>query len=231
MANRSASDIVESALGRVSDLGGVYPSGRAPMYSRIGLTQRILFADAAKVNPERFGACATAALSSGAADFNDIVDPVPTPDLIQRVEISDKGTSSYTNGDEIHIVRPEDQDAAFAPRAMIRDGVLFQAGTDLALVTSIKIYYGKMPEPIPGTSAGAATLVALIQPWDVLLEVDLSVWLMEKATKIERQIRIDAIAGFKAEWTDVHAKYLAHVGSYAPITTSFLPALTNARGG
>lgn len=223
MANRLVSDIVEAALARAGEVGASYPGGRALLFQRVGIRQRQLYVRANKMNPERFGACLTSALSGGLVDFNDVASPVPTPDLIQRVEVLDAGTSGYAAGDVITIVPAEHQDAALAPRAMIRDGVLIQVGTDLSLVTSIKAYYGKMPEPVPQTAAGGATSVELVQPWDALLEIDCADYIINRAFKIDTNLRGAALATLKAEEDELLADFDAHVAGYTPIVSQFLP--------
>lgn len=222
MPNRTVDDVVDRAFGRLDFVDARYPSARAFMYERIGFRQRQLLAGAAKQNPERYGACATVTLSSGLIDFTDIVAPTVALELIQRIEIADKGTSPYAVGDEVHIVSADDQNAAMAPRCLIRDSVLIQVGTDLALVTTLKVYYARIPELVPATSDGT-TVVEFTAPWDTLLELDLVKWLLQKATRIDAAERAQALAGFGTEEAELLTAYGAHVTEYTPIVSRFLP--------
>lgn len=227
----TAEDLVIQALGRVGGLTNTYPSARGPMYVRIGYRQRQLFAEAAKINPERYGTCASANLQtvSGhrAADLNDIASPVPTPETIQRVEIDNKGTSTYTVGDLVAIVTPEDRDAEFAPRAYLRDGLIIGVSTDLDLVTSVKVWYPRLPDLFLATDS--AKNLDLVAPWDTLLEIDLAKWLVTKATQLSQEIRAAAVAAFEAEEKPLLADFLAHVAEYTPCVSRFAPPRVHTR--
>jgi hypothetical protein len=218
----TADQIVDQALGRVGEIGGTYPSARGPMWRRIGHHQRSLFAKAAKVNPERFGVCAISALQtvlgSRVVDLSDM-STVPTPETIQRVEVHDKGTSAYVNGDIITIVTPEDMAAELPPRAMLRDRLIVGVSTDLALVTSVKVYYSRLPDLFALTDKDK--VVELEAPWDTLLECDLAVWLVQKATQLAADIRAAAIASFTAEHGALLAEFLQHVAEYGPAVSRF----------
>jgi len=224
---QTGDQLVDRALGRLAEFGVDYPTARGPMYRRIGYRQRQLYEKAAQINPERFGTCATANLSSGNADLNDFADPVPTPALVQRIEVLDPGTSAYAAGDKINLVRPEDQNAEYAPRAYLRDRVLISVGTDLNLVTSIKIFYAKLPALWgDGDAAKAAELEA---PWDTLLELDLAKWLTNKASATPQEKRALALGSFDAEEKDLLADFQAHVGTYTPLTSRFLAPHVHSR--
>lgn len=225
----TADEMIEQALSRVGELGGEYPSTRAPMARRIGYRQRQLYEKAARINPERFGTCATAALSSGNADLSDIASPVPTPAQIQRIEVLDPGTSTYAVGAKINLVTVEDQGAEFPPRALLRDRVLIGVGSDLSLVTSIKVFYAKLPALLTGSAASLATQLELEAPWDTLLELDLSRWLVTKATAMSEDKRSVAIAAFTAEAQELEADFIAHAASYTPLVSRFDAPHTQTR--
>jgi hypothetical protein len=233
MANPTADELVERAFGRVGELNAEFPSTRGTMWRRVGYRQRQLFAIAAQANSDRFGVCASAPLQtvsgSRVADLNDFVSPVPTPELIDRVDILDAGTSGYAVGKEVTLVQALDQQAGFVPRAMLRDRILIGVGTDLDLVTSVRIYYAKLPELF--TEADQTKVTELEAPWDVLLELDLVLWLLDKATGLAPDKLAQAVAGFQSEQAKLERDFLVHVAAYAPHINRFLPSRLAGVGG
>jgi hypothetical protein len=219
MPNLTADEVVTQAYTRLGEFGGVYPSARGPMYRRIGYRQRHLFQLAAKVNSERYGACANADLTGGMADLNDIASPVATPARIDRVEVLDPGTSGYAAGDEITIVGVADAAAELAPRAYIRNGVVIGYGSDLDSVTSIRIFYPKLPDLFALTDSGKE--IDLEAPWDTILELDLVCWLLEKATKVDVNVRAAALAGFTSEMNQLTKDFLRAAAEYGPVVSRF----------
>jgi hypothetical protein len=221
----TADEMVDQALGRVGEVTRTYPSSRGPMYQRIGVRQRWCFAYAAQTNPERFGTAAFGNLQTVSGlrvlDINDIVAPVPTPELIQRVEIENKGTSPYTNGDEVTIVTVEDKDAELPPRAFLRDGVVIGVGTDLDLITSLRIYYPKLTDLFLATDKDK--VLDLLAPWDTLLELDLAKWVLGKATQLSAETRVAAITALAAEETILLADFKESVANYTPSVSRFAP--------
>lgn len=223
----TADELVDQAFGRVGEIGGKYPSARGPMYRRVGYRQRQLFVRAAQVNPERYGTCATANLTTAMADLNDIVAPVPTPELIQRAEIANAGTSGYAVGQIVTIVGVADAAAELPPRAYLRDGVLIGVSTDLDLVTSIKVFFARLPDLFLLTDASKT--VELEAPWDTLFELDLSIWLVEKATALTAEARLAALTSFKAEESALERDWIEHVEGYTPIVSRFSAPRTASR--
>lgn len=213
-------EIIQSAIERASHFTPHYPSGKASMIRRISTRQRELFARAARLNPERFGACATAVLDARfAADLQDIQDPIPAPELIQRITITDPGTSAYAVGDEVNIVTIADASAEMPPRATIRDLVLRPVGTDLDGVVEIAVWYSRVPAAIPST--GLAGLAELPSPHDELLVVDLARWLVQRATETSPEVRAAAVAAFAAEEAEGLVAFDAQVTDYGPWRSRF----------
>jgi hypothetical protein len=232
MANKTATQVVELARARAAKWGASYLAGLGVLYQRAGIRQRQLYGRANKLNPERFGACLTSALSSGLCDLNDVDQTtVPTPDLIQRIEVSIAGSSGYAVGDQINVVTAHDQAAELAPRCIIRDRVIIGVGSDLTNVTAIKVYYGKMPAPIAATAAGAATVLELEEPWDVLLEVDLAKYITQYSPEVDAAVAGKALAALAAEEAELLADFDAHVIGFAPIVSQYLPPLNSVRAG
>lgn len=224
----TADEIVDQAFGRAAEFGGTYPTARGPMYRRIGYKQRHLFQLAAKVNPERFGVCANADLTTMMADLNDITTPVPVPAHVDRVEVLDAGGSSYAVGTEITIVGVADAEAELAPRAFLRNGVLIGYGTDLENVTSIRIYYPRLPDLF--TLSDRAKAVELEAPWDTIFEVDLAIWLIEKATRMPQEVRAAALAGLAAEGSALEKDFLQAVANYSPLVSRYATPRIVAEG-
>lgn len=211
-------EITIQALARASEVSNTVPATRTLAYRRIGLRQQQLFAAAAKVNSDYYGACAETNLVAGAADLADIASPVPTPELVSKVCVENPGTSAYVNGDEVNIVQTVDITAALAPRMTLRDLVLQQVGTELAGVTSIMIYYSRLPKAYGPTDA--ATLTEISSPWDELLVVDLTIYLLRKAP-IDAAVRKLAIDSLKVEEAELLSGYLTHVREYGPVQDRF----------
>lgn len=222
----TADQIVEQALGRVNEVTSTYPSARGPMYRRVGFRQRQLFGVAARLNPERFGVSAVAALLTDPSgrrivDLSDIDGTtVPTPETVQLVEIADKGTSSFANGDVVTIVSADDPAAELAPRAFLRDKIIIGVGTDLDLVESLRVYYPRLSELFG--LADKAKEVELEAPWDTLLELDLAIWILTKATQVSKEIRDAGITMFQAEEKSLVGDWLDHVAQYTPSVSRFV---------
>lgn len=222
MAPVTVDAMVEQALVRVNDVTDTYPSTRLPMYRRVGLTQRKIFVRAAQVNPDYYGTDVTVTLAANAADLSAIID---APELIQRIEIADPGTSGYAAGTEVSVITMTDPDAELAPRVTLRRQRLASVGSDLAGVVSLKIWYVHVPSPIAATEDGS-TVLALDQPWDALLEVDLAGWIIGKATALAPDVRKTAIEMFAAESTDLMSEFEAHLRTVAPTVQRFMSPLS-----
>ncbi len=229
----TADEMVEQALGRLGEFTSYYPTSRGILYRRVGYRQRQLYAMAAKWNPERFGVCAISALQTVAGsrviDLADITGTnAPFLETLQKVAISDKGTSAYASGDEVKIVGVNDTEVEFAPRALIRDGILIGISTDLDLVTSLAFYYSKLPALLGlGDKTVALDLVA---PWDTLLEVDLLRFLVAKAPSISAENRAAALAAIDAEEKPLLADFERHVVEYTPLVSRFTRPHVQAKG-
>ncbi len=178
--------LVTAALSRGADFGVGYPGSKSVLYRRLGNRLHQLYAMAASWNPEYFGVSAVGTLTSGGVNFSSMGnpaagDPVFAPELVSRVEIADKGTSSYTNGDEINVVQLNDPNAALPPRVTLRNQVLQQVDTDLANVTSVRLYYSRRPFRLTADEDGTTT-VDFPEQFEELLVIDLTRWIVRKAT-------------------------------------------------
>lgn len=225
MAPVSLEAMVKQALSRVDDVTDTYPSTRAPMYKRLGVTQLKLFVRAAQINPEYYGTNVSVTLVSGSGSLA----AAAVSELIQRVEILNPGTSGYAAGREVSIVSLTDPDGELAPRATLRQKVLAQVGTDLANVTSLRVFGPLLPAAIANAETGT-TLLSLDQPWDQILEVDLAMWIVGKATALAADVRAAAVAQFAGEKKDLMAEFEAHITAVTPTVARFMPPLQRPGG-
>lgn len=208
------------AMARTSEITSHYPSGRALMYWRLSRRQRQLMALAGRTNPDYYGTYATSNLDGNqAVDLRDIAAPVPTPELIEEVTIADKGASAYANGDRITIVPFHQRDAELPPRATLRDLILQGVDTDLVGVTTIAIYYSRLAAELAPTDA--QTNLDIEDPWNELLVLDLQRFLLEKADRLDANIRTAAFTQIAEEEKALLDSYLSHVAAYVATTTRF----------
>lgn len=221
MAPLTYDQMAEQAKIRVGDITNTYPSTKGPMYRRIGITQRKLFVRAAQVNPDYYGRDIVVPITNGAADLS-LLDEVP--ELVQRVEIADAGTSEHAVGTEVSVITMTDPSAELSPRATLRNLVLKGVDDDLDGVASLRIWFSHIPAPAAATESGA-TRLELDQPWDTLLEVDLAGWLVGKSTALDAGGRDMALKMFAAEATDLQSEFEAHLRTVAPTVQRFLSPL------
>lgn len=214
-------EMAKLAMARTSEITSHYPSTRALIYRRLGLRQREIMAMGAKLNPDYYGTCAESLLDDMlATDLNDIVEPVPTPELVEMVTIEDPGDSGLVAGQEVNIVTRHDVEAELPPRMTLRDLVLQSVNDDLEGVVSVMIWYSRLPALIgPGDKDSA---IELQSPWDELLAIDGAIQLLQKATRLDAAIRTGAIADLRSEEAPLLAGYLDHVKAYAPQSTRFI---------
>jgi hypothetical protein len=202
------------------EVSDAIPGVRSLMYRRIGVRQQEIYAKTAPINEEYYGCCATAAIEGGLVDLATIVDPVPVPEAISRVEIVDAGESEiYETGDEIHIVTQGDPWAAIAPRMTVRNRLMRQVGTDLADIVSLQIFYSYRPPTYCPTDA--CVVVGLRAPYDELLVIDLTKYVLMRAVMIDAQRRAAAIAKLDQEEADLLSDYERHVRNYVPGESRF----------
>ena len=224
MPNLSCEDVVRLALARVQEYARSHPAVRSVLYRRISTRQQELAILAARANPEYYGASADAVLVGGAADLNDIVSPVPTPEMIDHVLVSAIGAGATAAvGDEISIVRLGDESAEEPPRMTLRNGVLRAVGADLAGVTTITVYYAKIPDTLAVSESGASPVV-IPPPYDQLLVLDIAELVVERTERGDANdpARAAVAEGLRREKGEWEAKWIAHVGASARTRTRFV---------
>jgi hypothetical protein len=223
MANLAVEEIVVQGLARVQEFARSYPAARSVLYRRISTRQQELAAMAAKVNRDYFGAAATVVLVAGAADLNDIIAPVPTPEMIHKIQVDTIGAGAVVAvGDEVSLVRLGDEAAEESPRVTLRSGVLRQYKADLLNVTGLKVFYSKIPDTLLSTETGVS-LVAIPAPYDELLVLDIAELVIERAmhgdpNDVAKKTLLDAIEAEVAEW---QGKWLAHAGVFGATRSRF----------
>lgn len=204
-------DVAVAALARCGDLGILGGGTRSVLYRRASVRQRQLFSEAARRNPEYFGAVALGTLVNGAADIDTmLLSGVAECEAVYRVEIGDKGTSTFTNGDRVSLVSVNDAaSTGLAPRVTIQGHVIRQVGTDLALVAKVKVYYATRPAAL----VLAADVVALPSPFDELLVLDLATWLIKTAEASDER-KAALLPLLQGEEKDLIASFLQHLASF-----------------
>ena len=210
----TVNDLVTAALSRAADFGAGYPGSRSVLYRRLSNRLHQLYAVAARWNPEYFGVSAVGTLDSGGVSFSTMGASGGTyaPELVSRIEIADKGTSSYTNGDEVNLVQLNDPDAALPPRVMVRNQALQQVGTDLTDVTSLRMYYSRRPFRLAADDGD--TTVDFPEQFEELLVIDLTKWITRKATNPPLEQRAAALASLDAEEQETLANFEQEVVSF-----------------
>lgn len=214
------SEVVTQALARAVDFDLRVPAARSIMWRRISLRQQELYSRAAKINPDWAGVSAIGPLVSWAGglamDVSDLIDPSEGADLISRVEIADKGTSAYVNGQEVNIVQLSDTSIADAPRVTIRSRIVQAVGADLLNVVSLAVYYSRIPLPIDS----ADCLVDIPDPHSELLVIDLTKYLAKKTISLDTPTRTAIIASLKEEEDEALANFDGYVARFSDATIS-----------
>lgn len=168
------------ATARVAMLGADPSSTKAPSYRRLSVRQQQLYQRAAGVNPEWSAIRVIATLDAGSCDLALIDDAdIAEPARMHLVRIEDPGTSNYGAGQQVHIVTARDGFGNEAPRCTIEDRVLWTFDDDLADVVSLRLFYPRVPLPLPADEDGTSEL-ELPEPHVELLVIDLAKWLLRR---------------------------------------------------
>lgn len=150
-------DVYDGALARNKMNDGTQLVGTAEVIGFVSRKQQEKFLLVSKMNAEFFGNYEEISLQSGTyAAVLSTIDPAIA--AIDLVTITDKGTSSYTNGDEVNIVGVRDFDAELAPRMFLQRYQLTPVGTDMNGVTKVTIYYSVLPATMDNTVTDMSTL-------------------------------------------------------------------------
>ena len=204
----NAGEIREAALARCLELSAEVPDTRSVAFRRISARQQQLFAKAATVNPEYFGRDGVLTLTSGAATLGGLLPPA---ERVYAVAVENPGSSAMPAGRRVTVVRADDPSAGLPPRMTLRDGTLAQVGTDLAGVTSIRVFYSKRPADV-GTPTDVPQLP---EQFHELLVLDLAQVMTRKMVTVATAAREQFLAALAAEEVEWLADFTAHVVRFA----------------
>lgn len=233
---RTVAQIVDAAKARATEFGGSVPTTHSVMYQRVSVRQQELFSIAATVNPEYYALYAIATLDDpnlpGGANLRDMfASAVKEAVRVTGVWIENKGTSSYTNGDKVHIIpasdRPEDH---IAPRVTVLNHIIQGLLGDLDDVTEIKVRYSYRPDPLAQTEDGS-TEVEVEQPFDELLVVDLARNLARKTVDMEAGRKKAVVEELNEEEKELLAAFTAHIQGFLADQESRYHHTQGALGG
>jgi len=216
-------EIVDNAKTRAMDFGATFPTTDRVLFRRIEVRQQELFRGASRVNPDYFGVSAEGVLDAQfRANLKDLdvqvdVDPAAN---ISRVEIGDAGTHpTLVRGDEVAVVPLNDIEAALAPRMTLRNFILQGVGSDFVGVLTIVIFYGYSPEskavPLDGFENAE-----LPDPFQELLVIDLTKWMVRMTMGLEPQVKAGALAALSEEESEMQGAFTAEVTDYAGVQVS-----------
>jgi hypothetical protein len=212
-------ELADQALARCAEFGQTYPATRSLLYTRLGGRQQELFAAAARANPEYFGATALGILDgNGTVSLKSLgdpaaVDPVPSMELISRIEISaSSGAGVPVPGTEVNAVPITDPGAALPPRVTIRGGNIAAVGTDLVGVTQLTVFYSHRPFRIGPTDGDKDA--ELPESFQDLLVLDLALFMLRKTASLPKEVRETALAALSAEEKEQLSNFLAHVQAF-----------------
>lgn len=178
----NADQVCDAALARCAEWTPAVPSTRSVMFHRINARQQQLFSYVADREPEYFGRSAVKALVAGAVDLGTLN---PKAERVTDIRIEDPGTSALVTKDRVNVVPVMDVGAADVPRATLRDFILEQVDTDLALVTSLRIHYSKRPASI----VNGTTTIELMEQFQELLVIDLTKHIIRKTLELSGENR------------------------------------------
>lgn len=207
--------LVIAALARALDFDAEVPSTRQVHWRRLQLRQQQLFTMGSQLNPDYYGVAATGILDTNdSLDLKDLATTALVDQAvgIQRIEIENIGTSSFTTGDEVNIVSIDDVDADMSPRVTIRDFIIKSVGTDLNLVTSLCVFYPRIPDLIQ-EALGTET-VQLPEQYQELLVVDLTREMVGKTLDMDQAAKGTAMGILATEESVLLERYVQEMATF-----------------
>lgn len=203
------------ALARALDFDAEVPSTRQVHWRRLQLRQQQLFSIASRLNPDYYGVSASGVLDANAAlNLDDLATTALVDQAvgIQRIEIDDAGTSGLTTGDDVNIVSVDDIDADLSPRVTLRDFIIRGVGSDLTNVTSLCVFYSRIPDLIQ-EALGTET-VQLPEQYQELLVVDLLRDMISKTISMEATTKTAVLELLTGEESGLMDPYLKEVATF-----------------
>lgn len=121
--------------------------------------ERTLYLDAARENPDFFGAEGSTSTRSSASDSWDLTVSPGGVAAVSRVEVSsiNGSMSSVAVGDEVSIVSIRQPQVGLPPRAYLRGRTIYEYESELQddgsnYVDQLKVFYSELPSAITATS-------------------------------------------------------------------------------
>lgn len=233
---RTYDDIRIAALARALDWNVTVPSSKSVMFNKVGGRQQELFTLAAAVDPEYYEVQAIGTLSSGAVDIalmltDGVLECVKATKAKVETLIGSPSANAPEVGDEIHLIpASDDPDAYLAPRATIKNKILEQVGTDLVDVESIRLFYSYRPDG-PAVDEDGTTELALEQPFDDLLVIDLARDLARKTIGMDAQAKLAITAALDEEEKGLLGTFQNHIRSFSAARQSRMAHTTGQLTG
>ncbi|KPJ96690.1 MAG: hypothetical protein AMS18_00075 [Gemmatimonas sp. SG8_17] len=212
---KTVEDVYDAAVARNKLNDGLQLVGTAEVIALVSRVQQEKFLKASQINPEFFGTNIEVTLDgSKKADLSTLSPAIAYLDL---VVIANKGTSGYTNGDEVNVVAVRDFDAELAPRMFKQRYNLAPVGTDMNGVTSVGLYYSVLPDTMDITVTDMST-IDMDMPDEFIdsIVTELALYMAIKDNRSQ-----DEIAVLQIEVQQADAIFSAAVGNFSRTTRRF----------
>ncbi|HYF53855.1 MAG TPA: hypothetical protein VEA41_06320 [Salinarimonas sp.] len=213
----NAEQVLKRALTEASEYGSNFPTSHALLYRRISSRQMQLFAEAASINADWAGACFTMDLVGGNGNLTDTFEGesagINGIARISRITVENPGSSAWAAGREVDLVSSDDVDSGAPPRAFFRGYSLFQVGTDLNGVSSLKVHYSRRPAVVDGP----ADEIELPEPHTECLVWDLAMILLARASTIDPERKKAGNAFFTMMRDEAEEQFKTYVREYVAL--------------
>lgn len=200
--------IIEAALARAMEFHQNIPNTESVSIRRIDAHQQELFAYTAGIAREYIGRSGVLTLAAGIADTADLN---PLAMRIVLVRIQDEGSSDYEALQRVNIIPVDDPDAALAPRATLRDGLITGYDGELDDVTSLMVDYCKRP----GTLTVAADVPEFAVQYHEILVIDLTKQMIRKTIGLNSTSREEILEILQEEYDETLGQYEAHLRNFS----------------
>lgn len=208
----SVEEVIDGAVERNQMNDRTKLAGNAELILLTSRKQQKIFLDVAKVAPLYFGASATLTLDgSYQADLTGLTGPA----RIVEVEIGAETGSTWTTGDNVHVVAYDDIDAEVNPKMYYKKDYLV-GDAQFSTVTNINVTYAIMPAVLDSTQDPGDVSLTLPDEHIGYLIAEMAYYLALKDNRSEGEIAL-----LKAEIEEEHALVLATAALMAPTGRRF----------